>query len=102
MKALASLFAQFAAFAQPIPDVDQLVPELGGHEDVDDRVDARVNERQQIEDDAQRIGDVVELLQAALDDHLHRQTRSPADEKEQNDQDEHFDDLRRVPKISRL
>ena len=75
MKALASLFAQFAAFAQPILDVDQLVPELGGHEDVEDRVDARLNERQQVEDDAQRIGDVAELLQAVLDDHLHRQTR---------------------------
>lgn len=52
MKALASFLAQFAAFAQPIPDVDQLVSELGGHKNVDDRVDARVDERQQIEDDA--------------------------------------------------
>ena len=93
LKALASLLAQFAPIAHPIPDVDQLIPELRGHQNVDDRINARVDERQQVEDDAQRVGDVVELLQAALDHHLHRQSRSPADEEEQNDQDEHFDDL---------
>lgn len=85
LKALASFLAQLAAFAQPVPDVDQLVSKFGRHKNVDDRVDARVDERQQIEDDAQCVGDVVELLKAALDYHLHRETRSPADEEEQND-----------------
>ena len=54
-----------------------------------------MNERQQVENDAQCVGDVVELLQAALDHHLHRESRSPADEEEQNDQNEHFDDLKK-------
>lgn len=93
LEALASLLAQFAPLAHPIPDVDQLIAELGGHEDVDDRIDARVDKWEQVEDDAQCVGDVVELLKAALDHHLHRQSRSPADEEEQNDQDEHLDDL---------
>lgn len=52
-----------------------------------------MDEWQQVEEDTHSVDAVVEDVQAALDDDLHNQAGTPAEEKQDYDQDEHLDDL---------
>lgn len=60
---------------------------------VDDRIDARMNERHQIEENAQLVDGFVVTGQSPLDDGIQQQTRTPADEKQHHYHDQHFNNL---------
>lgn len=67
--------------------------ELARHETVDDGIQAGVDKGQRVRDDAHRIGGVVECGESEHDVGFHQQTRSPAHEKQDDDQDQHFNYL---------
>lgn len=77
----------------PLAAAEHPPPELAGHEAVHDRVQTAVHERQQVEDNTNCVYAVVEDTQTTFHDDLHYKPRTPAQQEEDHNQDEHFDDL---------
>ncbi|KAK6634640.1 hypothetical protein RUM43_012041 [Polyplax serrata] len=82
--------AQTAAFLQ-VPD--ETTSEVLAHEGVDERIDAAVKKSHNVEDDPHFVNGLVERYEVELLKHVHGNTGSPTEIKENYDQDEHLDHL---------